>query len=299
MNLLLTGAGGFVGGNIIFQADESVKIHGLEQRRISLRRENLLWYWIDLLEAEELRTLVRGLKPDVVVHTAAMSDIDFCEANPKVAEQINVGVTEVLVSLCAELDAKMIYFSSDSVFSGEKGGYTERDEPEPLNIYARTKVKAEKKVKENLDRWIVIRPSLILGLQVQDAGNSFLWRMIKSLTEGCTVAFPSEEVRSPLDVITLSRAILELCEIDYNGYLHLAGNDRLPRFEMAKRIAVRLGYDENRVIDRKPDIITGRALRPKDVSLDNSKAKIVLQTPMQSLTSGLDLVLANNEGVVR
>jgi dTDP-4-dehydrorhamnose reductase len=289
--VMLTGGGGFVAGNIITQSAPGIEIHAVEAREVSFFRDNLSWYTVDLLDTPALERLFARIRPDVVVHAAALSDIDFCEAHQDHAARVNVGVTRVLAELCRAANSRMIYFSSDSVFDGETGNYSEADEPNPLNAYARTKLQAESIVSQTLRDWVIVRPSLVLGLPAFATGNSFLWRMVQSLRAGNTVAFPGEEIRSPIDVLTLSRAILELAEQDYKGYLHLSGNDALSRLIMARRIARRLGYDETAVVDRMPGVEGGRARRPRDVSLSNRRAREILGTPFHGFGEELDLAL--------
>jgi dTDP-4-dehydrorhamnose reductase len=289
--LLLTGAAGFVAGNIIRQSRGRLEIHGLDLKPPDYRQDGLLWHAVDLLRAEDLKRLFSTVNPDVVVHTAAASDIDYCEANPEVARRLNSGVTRTLVELCAGSGCRLICFSSDSVFDGKRGNYSEDEEPQPVNVYGRTKVACENLVSASLSDWVVVRPSLVMGFPVLGAGNSFLWRMLSELKQGREVAFPREEIRTPVDVITLSRSVLELAESGITGILHLAGSDALSRLEMAKVIARRLGYEEQLVVDKRPLVAGGRAERPRDVSLSNLRAREVLDTPMRGLADGLDLVL--------
>ena len=294
--VLITGGAGFVAGNIIKQSlnlKERVDIVALDRYEAVYKQENLSWYTVDLLDSEKLKYILDKTEPDVIVHLAALSDIDYCEAHKDIAEKINTGVTEVLADYCKNTGCRLIYFSSDSVFDGKKGLYTEDDTPKPLHFYGKTKVASEDIIKKILNNWVIIRPSLVMGLPVFDEGNSFLWRMIKSLKMGNQVAFPKSEIRSPADVITLSRSVLEFAFTTYNGYLHISSNDVLTRYDMAKRIAVRLGYSTELIADKKPDVSSGRAPRPKDVSLDNSRAKQILKTPMVGLDKGLELIIEN------
>jgi dTDP-4-dehydrorhamnose reductase len=291
--VLVTGAGGFVAGNIITQGGKGVTFHGLEKVPADLSGDNLIWHAIDLRDADALGEIFSAIAPDVVIHTAALSDIDYCQAHQEEAEQVNVGITRTLVDLCAGARARMIYFSSDSIFDGRKGKYVEEDPPAPLHFYGKTKVQGEKIVQQGCDDWVIIRPSLIVGLPVLEAGNSFLWRMIKELKLGRTVAFPKQEIRSPLDVITLSRAVLELAGNNYRGILHISGNDTMNRFDMAQRIVGKLGYPTDSVIDKKPVVNSGRAQRPRDVSLNNARAKAVLATPMLDFDQALELIIEN------
>ncbi len=295
--IVITGAAGFVGGNIIRQANEmdNYTFFGIDIYDMSFSQNNLYSQAFDLLNREELYEFLEKIKPDVIVHLAALSNIDYCETNKEQAEKINVDITRNIVEFCQNYSSRLIYFSSDSIFDGKRGLYREEDIPRPLHYYGQTKVKSEGIVKDAIDNFVIIRPSLIMGLPVGENGNSFLWRMIKSMKKGNAVAFPKSEIRSPVDVITLSRAILELANHDYTGILHISGNDVINRYDMAKRIADNLGYPTELVIDRKPEISSGRAPRPKDVSLDNSRAKKILKTRMVGLDRGIQLVIENAE----
>ncbi len=301
--ILITGGAGFVAGNIIKQSlnftffyseqKDEIKIIALDRSRETYKQNNLVWRTADLLEENNLQRILKNSNPDVIIHLAALSDIDYCKANKGIAEKINVGVTKNIVDFCSDTGCRLIYFSSDSVFDGRKGLYKEEDIPEPLHFYGKTKIASENIIRGAIDNYVIIRPSLIMGLPVFEGGNSFLLRMIKSLKSGEQVAFPKAEIRSPVDVITLSRSVLELSLISYTGNLHIAGNDILTRYDMAKRIAEKLSYPAGLIIDKKPEVLSGRAPRPADVSLDNSRAKRVLKTPMAGLDKGLDLIIEN------
>jgi len=289
----VTGGGGFLGANILAQAESGWSLHAIDQSPPALERENLAWHVLDLQDLGALRDLLLDLKPRLVIHTAALSDIDFCEANPEAAETVNVKVTLQIAELCRRIAARMVFFSSDSVFDGKRGGYRETDPPRPLNQYARTKVRAEESITSILADHVIIRPSLIMGLPVAQSGNSFLWRLVQSLRAGARSAFPASELRTPVDVITLRRATWEVAQSDFTGLLHLGGNDRLSRYDLARRIAAALGYSAELIVDKEPEVERGRALRPADASLDNSRAKSLLKTPMRDFDDALRLVIQN------
>jgi dTDP-4-dehydrorhamnose reductase len=291
--VLLTGGGGFLGANIVSQAEDGISVHAIDQVPAALRRDNLSWHVFDLQDRPALEKILLTLRPDTVIHTAALSDIDYCEANGSVAEAVNVGVTLHIAELCRRTGARMVFFSSDSVFDGRKGGYRETDEPEPLNQYARTKVTAEKGIARILANHLIIRPSLIMGLPVFESGNSFLWRLCQTLRRGAESAFPETEIRSPVDVLTLSRATLEIAFLGYTGILHIAGNDRLSRYDMARRIARALGHPEELIVNTLPQLASGRARRPADASLDNTLARSILATPMRAFDDSLQLIIQN------
>lgn len=293
--LFITGFGGFVAGSVIAQAKENWDIHTVDRIDIPENRDAVSYYRLDLLDSENLAQLFEEINPDAVIHTAALADIDFCQNNREQAEAINVGVTRKIAELCAGNGAKLVFCSTDTVFDGEKGFYTEEDKPHPINFYAETKVRAEKIVNA-LENSVVARLSLVMGLPVMGKGNSFLARTIEKLSAGESVKFPQNEIRTPVDVITLGRALPELAGNDFSGTVHLAGNDRLTRYDMARQIAERLGYSPDLIVATNSNAMPGRAPRPNDASLNNSKAKEILQTPMRSLMAGLDLTLNFERG---
>ncbi len=296
--LMVTGCDGFVAGCVVHQARASWDLHAFSLGEQLVEKEGMTWHTMDLLDFDALRAKFRAIRPDALIHAAAMADIDFCEANKDIARNVNVGITEELASLCRECGTRMIVLSTDTVFDGTKGLYDETNAPHAINFYAETKVAAERAVSSLGQNWVVTRLSLVVGLPMLGAGNSFLAKMIPAMEEGREVGFPDNEIRTPLDVITLARSLLELAENDYTGYLHLSGNDRMTRFEMAQRIADKLGLPRKLVVVKNANVSPDRAPRPRDVSLNNGKARSVLKTPMQGLEDGLDLVMSTKKGIV-
>lgn len=290
--LMVTGCGGFVAGAIVHQADEEWEVHALTRKEALFERPGLVWHSFDLLDNERLHDEFHAVKPDAVIHAAAMADIDFCQANQELAEHVNAGVTRELAALCADSRAKLVFMSTDNVYDGEKGYYTEEDPPTPINFYGETKVMAEHAVAALRVNYVVTRVSLVMGLPMLGAGNSFLSRMMPVLERGEELGVPDTEIRSTVDVVTAARALLELAGNDYAGYLQIAGNDVCNRFEMVRRIARKLGHPDELVVPRDPVDVPGRAPRPLNASLCNHKARDVLATPMRGIEDGLELVLA-------
>ncbi|MCB9782689.1 MAG: SDR family oxidoreductase [Candidatus Omnitrophica bacterium] len=286
--LLVTGLGGFVAGSVIAQGREAWSIDAISSPNHSLSIEGVRCHSLDLRDSDRLEELFKACSPNAVIHAAAKADIDFCEKNPAEAEEINVGVTQTLAECCDRLGAKMVFCSTDTVFDGAKGHYTEEDHPRPVNLYGETKVRAEEIVLGKLKDSVVARLALVMGFPVHGSGNSFLFKTIASLKEGKEVKFPENEIRTPIDVVTLGQALLELAGHPHAGIFHLAGNTRLNRYEMGREIARHLGFTTDLIISTDSNAMPGRAPRPNDASLDNSKAWIRLETKMKDLIEGLD-----------
>ncbi len=289
--LFVTGANGFVAGSVLAQAGDDWEVHAVSRGEPLARRENLLWHTCDPLAPVQLSQLFQNVRPDAVIHTAALADIDFCQMHQELARTVNVELTRSLAEMCGETACKFVLCSTDTIFDGEHAPYDEDDLPGPVNFYAETKVEAEQIAARLGAQAVITRLALVVGLPVLGAGNSFLPRMISALKAGRTVAVPEHEVRTPVDVITVGRALLELAAGNHHGIFHLAGQDRLSRYKMAQKIAVRFGFPKHLVAEQVAAKTPGRAARPRDVSLDNAKACANLKTPMRNLDEGLSLIL--------
>lgn len=291
--LMVTGYGGFVAGSVVWQAlrQGTWDVYALSLLESPQERDNFHCLQFDLCNTPQLADVFRRVKPDAVIHTAALADIDYCQNHPDEAQRVNIEVTRNLAGLCAESGAKMILCSTDTVFDGTKGNYTEDDAPRAVNLYAETKITAEQIVRETVERGVVSRLSLVMGLPVLGAGNSFLAKTFDAWKRGEATKFPANEIRTPVDVITVGRAFLEIASGDFTGTIHLAGSTCINRYEMACQIAERLGYSRDLVVATDSNAMPGRAPRPNNASMSNAKARRVLKTPMQTLMSGLDLVL--------
>jgi dTDP-4-dehydrorhamnose reductase len=288
----ITGGGGFVAGSVIQQAPTDWELHALSGKEPLTRRNGLVWHTLDLKEPEVVKRTLAQIAPDVVIHVAAMANIDFCEQHPDAARKINVGLTQAVGDSCARGGARFIYVSTDNVFDGVRGGYTEEDHPTPINEYARTKAAGEA-IARGVAGSVVARLALVMGFGPLGGGNSFLERTIPMLRAGETINVPPEEIRTPIDVLTLGRSLLDLAAGSFEGTIHLAGSDVLDRVTLTRRIAERFGYSPGLVRPKSPEQIPGRAPRPRDVSMSNALARSTLATPMLSFDAALDLVLSS------
>jgi len=289
--LLVTGANGFVAGSVLAQASGEWEVHALSRGPQPVGWDKLRWHSCDSLAEDQLAKIFRDVRPSAVIHTAAIADIDFCQANQELARAVNVEFTRILAHLCAESGARLVFCSTDTIFDGEHAPYEEEDVPWPVNFYAETKVRAERCVSDSGAAVVIARLSLVVGLPLLGAGNSFLARMIATLKAGRTVGTSAEDIRTPVDVITVGKALLELAAGAHNGIFHIAGSSRVSRLELNRMIAARFGFSQDLLVAQPANAIPGRAPRPRDVSLANDKARAQLKTPMLTLDEGLSLIL--------
>ncbi len=279
--LLVFGGGGFVGGNLstlalragweVHVADASV--------RAALR--GAAWHAIDITRARDVESLTASVRPTAVVDLAAVADVDRAELDRELARAVNVDAALSIASASARVGARCIYFSSDAVFAGTADSYSEEDPPEPVNWYGRTKADGERVVRMAHTDSVILRISLVLGFPVTD-GNSFLEGLQKRLAAGTPVPCAIDEVRTPIDVLSLSECVLELCRSTYTGALHLGSTNSVDRYTLTRRAAALLGYPETLVTAQASGHApTGRAPRHKRGIIDVSRACQLLKVPMR------------------
>jgi dTDP-4-dehydrorhamnose reductase len=278
--LLVFGGGGFVGGNLCSLAlGEGWEVH-VADATVRDALPGASWHAVDITRAEKVRALVSDVRPQAVVDLAAVADVDRAEREKDLARAINVDAARVIAAACAGAGARCIYFSSDAVFAGTAERYAEEDAPDPVNWYGRTKADGEQAVREACPRAVIVRISLVLGFPVTD-GNSFLAGLEQKLAAGAPVACPTEEIRTPIDVLTLCACVLELCRPGFEGAIHLGATDSVDRFTLTRRAASLMGARETLVTAQQqgqPQV--GRAARHRRGVISVDKAKRLLVTPL-------------------
>jgi dTDP-4-dehydrorhamnose reductase len=216
----ITGAGGLIGSHIARNAPHEWGVRAL------IRSE------LELTDVAAVREAFGRDKPQLVIHCAALSKTLACERNPEVARLNNVDITRALAKLAA--DIPLLFFSTDLVFDGAKGNYTESDVPNPLTVYAETKLAAEQIVLAN-PKHTVIRTSLNAGRTLNGTAFNEQWRA--TWKRGETLNLFVDEFRSPLAAEITARAAWELVAANQPGLYHLAGNERLSRFDIGRLLA--------------------------------------------------------------
>lgn len=281
--LLVFGGNGFVGGNLAhFALDQGwqVVVADLAPQPRVVGAKSI---GVDITQPDQIWQAFEEIQPDAVVNVAALADIDRVERDRELAWKINVDGARWIAQYCARLDCAHVFFSSDAVFDGVHGPYAEDDLPNPVNFYGITKVDGEQAILSAHPEAAVIRISLVLGLP-RTVGNSFLAGLKGKLQAGIEVICPEDEIRTPVDVHTLSACVLELLRSDYAGRLHIGCTESIDRFSLTQRLAQEMGYSQDLV---KPQAeqqeLAGRAPRHKKGVLDVSKARQVLKTRLLTL----------------
>ena len=269
----ITGAGGLIGSHLLRTAPGDVQAVGLARAQL------------DLTDFAAVDRAFRAARPQCVIHCAALSKSPACQENPALARRLNVEVTAHLAGLAA--DIPFVFFSTDLMFDGLRGNYDESAAPNPLSVYAETKVEAERVVLTN-PRHTVIRTSLNGGAS-PTGDRGFNEEMRRAWQGGRTLTLFTDEFRCPLPAAVTARAVWELVAANQPGLYHLAGAARLSRWEIGKLVAARCPELEPRLQPGSLREYRG-APRSPDCSLNCAKIQRLLSFPLP----GLDEWLAAN-----
>lgn len=284
--LLVTGGSGFLGWNLAKYAAERYDVFfTYDQHFIPIER--CQEYHLSLQNRSEIENLLEDIQPDIVIHTAALANVDICEKRRSLAHDINVAATTHLAKCAEELHCRFVYISTDLVFGGQTGYYTETDKPAPLNYYGETKLLGENTVMATMTDYLIVRMALMYGVGNGVNGCFTDW-IQDGLEHEKPVLLYTDQYRTPLFVLDGVRALLELIENPVkNEILHLAGKERLNRYNFGKKFAKIFGYDEQWIRPTKMQDVTTTAQRGSDCSLNTTKIQKLLSFQLSDVTSGL------------
>jgi dTDP-4-dehydrorhamnose reductase len=241
---------------------------------------------VDITKKEQTLKSIVNTAPSVVVHTAAETNVDRCEAERGLAQRINVDGTANIAAGCARVGAKLILISTDYVFDGRKGNYAETDEPNPISFYGLTKREAERIVASTSSDSLIVRASVLYGWHPTKL-NFATW-VLKGLRERQTLKVVNDHINSPTFAGNLADAIHKAIERNSQGLLHVAGSERTSRLDFARRIARQFDLDERLLVPVKMSDLNWIARRPKDSSLNVGKAQKELGIQLFGVDRGLE-----------
>ena len=282
--LLITGATGLLGSNLIWQAAESHEVIGWSRSGKAIPSGGAMDR-VDLANADMTTRRLQERRPDIIVHCAAMTDVERCECEPDVARVMNVQATRILAQWCAQHGIQFVFISSDSVFDGRCGHYSEDDRPAPVNEYARTKLAAEAVVTGYLPDALILRTNFY-GRNFKQKLSLAEWMLRKLGRRERLPAFA--DVRfNPLLASHLARMILDLIAHGAKGVFHAGARTECSKYEFALLIADVFGLDANDVRSALVDDCGFAAQRPKNTTLAVEKISDFLSREMPSVEEGL------------
>ena len=282
--ILVTGASGLLGLNFALQYQTAhqvmgvVNAHGLQNMAFAVVKT-------DLNNPRILKRLLVGAAPEVVIHAAAIANLESCEKDPALAQQVNADLPGELAKLTRELGIKMVQISTDAVFDGEQGNYVETDLPNPLSVYARTKLEGEQQVLDANPEAIVARVNFFgWSLTGKRSLSEFFYN---NLSVGKPVKGFTDVNFCPLQVNQLAETLMEMVSLDLQGLYHVVSRDSLSKYDFGCRIADQFGFDKGLItpVSWQDGGLTAR--RSPNLTLNVNKLTAALGTPLPGIDAGI------------
>lgn len=278
MKVLIIGASGQVGDALMRKFPGAVGTYSGRPRSGLIH--------LDLTDERSISDAFRQVKPTHVILASAMTAVDFCEDNPELTYKVNVEGARLVAEQCKQYGAHLTYISTEYVFDGKAGPYSEDDTPGPLNVYARTKYEGEFAASA-APKLLIVRTTVIYSLG-HDTKN-FLYVMVKKLKAGEAMLVVEDQISTPIAADNLAEAIADLVNNDKIGLFNVTGPDLLSRFEFAKRAAVVLGLDPGLIKPVKTAVFRQRAKRPLNAGLLIDKFRYESDVELLGVEKGVGL----------
>lgn len=293
--ILVTGSNGLLGQKLIQKLASRSGLEILAAGRgenQNPEREGYEYIDLDLTHATRVEAVFRQHKPDVVIHSAAMTHVDQCEQNQDECRKANVESTATLSRLCKETKAFLIFVSTDFIFDGTAGPYREEDKPNPLSFYGQSKLDAEEIVKsgEGIHPWAIVRTVLLYGfVPGMKRTNIVLW-VKKSLEEGQKIKVVNDQQRTPTLAEDLADGIISVVMREKQGIFHISGSEQMRIIDIARKVAEYWNLDQSLIEESTSDIIAQPAKRPPVTGFIILRAQTELGYKPHTLKAGLELL---------
>ncbi len=270
---------GFLGAKIV----DIFRQKGIDAQGTSLEKNR--GFLLDITDKNMVDKFFSSNKPKNAVLCASFPDVDLCDALPEKARKINVEGTKNVADACKKNNARLAFISTDYVFDGEKGNYSETDKPNPIQVYGKTKLEAEKAVLQN-SKNLVMRVSSLYGKSRVEK-KTFEQHIIQSLSHEKTVKAAVDQTTCPTLIDDVALAIFLLWEKNESGLFHATGSEAITRFDFALKVAEKFSLDKKFIEKTTMEMVGFKAKRPKDSSLSIKKIQGT-GIKMSDIDSGLE-----------
>jgi len=289
LRFLVVGSNGLLGQKtadlLVRGMASSVTLASLEE--VPIRPvENAEYVKADLTSRKEVKQLIAHCDPEVIINCAAITNVDACETDRELAWKVNVGGVENIIEAARRTEAMIVHISSDYIFDGKNGPYSEDDRPEPLSYYGKTKLASENAVRTSGLRYLIARTMVLYGYAPGVKPNFALW-IVQSLEKNIGVRVVDDQQGNPTLADDLAYALVRGVELGRTGVFNIAGRDIISRYEFAVRIARAFNLDSSLISPIKTAQLRQPAQRPLKSGLITLKAEVALGIRPSTVEQGL------------
>jgi dTDP-4-dehydrorhamnose reductase len=302
--ILITGSNGLLGQKLIYallernkkSADWNIVATSKGENRIR-EKNGYAYVSLDITSRDEVKKVISQFPPDVLINTAAMTNVDACESDRAGAKALNMDAVAYLIEAIDDemeknslLNTHFIQLSTDFVFDGENGPYSEEDKPNPLSYYAETKLEAEKLLESTFVKWAILRTIIVYGIvDSMSRSNIVLWAK-EALEKKQKINVVDDQFRSPTLAEDLAEGCILCAEKGEVGIFHVSGKDQMSILELVYRVADFWKLDKSFITPSKSETIKQPAKRPPRTGFIIDKAKKVLGYNPHSFEEGLAIL---------
>jgi dTDP-4-dehydrorhamnose reductase len=291
--ILITGSNGLLGQKLVELLRKQSNIDLIATARGANRlpvTEGYTYASLDITVQEEVNTVFNQFKPEVVIHTAAMTNVDTCETDREGCDILNVSAVAYLIEACEKHGTYLCHLSTDFIFDGADGPYTEEGIANPISYYGESKLKAEKLLFDSTIRWSIARTVLVYGIVPDMSRSNIVLWVKKSLEEGKTIQVVTDQFRTPTLAEDLAMGCWLLSKDEVEGIFNISGSDFLTPYEMAVMTADYYGLDKSLLQKADSSTFQQTAKRPARTGFVLDKAKKVLGYAPRTFQEGIALM---------
>ncbi len=301
--ILIIGASGLTGYKLANLANNEYIVSGTYNNRpVAIKNCNI--FKLDKTNKEGTLKILKRINPDIVIDCTALHNVDYCEKNEEESKKINVESTRFIAEACKDINARMLFISTDYVYDGTNQSYKEESKPNPLSIYGKHKLDAEKEIIKTCTNYAIARTSLVFGWNPNELKglksssgktmNFVIWALNK-LREGENLKIVTDQYSTPTLVDNLAEFLLNLANSDINGVFHTVGKECINRYDFTLKIADIFNIDKGLITPVTSEMFNQAAKRPMRCCLDVSKAQRLLKVKPLSIEESL-LKMKEQEG---
>lgn len=293
MKILITGSNGLLGQKLVqLLLEKGIEIIATSRgaNRVTYLPQPFEYCSLDITDQSQVKQVIEKYKPDTVIHTAAMTNVDQCEGERESCTKLNVEAVRYLVAACEAEDVHFVHLSTDFIFDGEHGPYGEEDAPNPISYYGESKLDAEAIVRQAKCPWAIARTVLVYGITPgMSRSNIILW-VKENLEKGKPLNIVDDQWRTPTLAEDLAMGCYLIAMKKATGVFNISGEEMLTPYDMAKQTADYFGLDFSLVTKVDASTFSQPAKRPPKTGFVLDKAKAELGYQPHTFAAGIKIL---------
>lgn len=294
MKILITGSNGLLGQKVLSKAlEENFEVIATSKGvdRLSMKNaKNYIYCDLDITNQKDVFCIIQKFKPQVIINTAALTNVDLCEDDQQLCDAVNVQAVKYLVEMCAKFNIHLIHISTDFIFDGKHGPYSELDIPNPLSYYGISKLKSEKLLTSSDINWTILRTIILFGVgQSLSRNNLILWAK-HALENNQDLNIIDDQFRAPTLAEDLADACISAAKKKVYGIFHVSGKDIMSIFDIVKSIAKFFKLSTDRINKINSSVLNQKAIRPTKTGFVLDKAMTLLNYNPHSFNDSLEVI---------